>query len=814
MKNAVNIHKALKQNKMINAIIVAGIIIIVTLFFFIPYITEQYTIKSIVNHSKNSVQQIKLTRAYYVDTVVGDIKKFAPNIEFHHNHWGVNGKIPLPTTTIRDLSKIFSDKTGLKYSLYSDYPFSHLKDRVLTQFQKDAIKYTQKNKDGIYIKREILNGEEVLRVATTDYMTDQACVNCHNSHPGRTWEKNKWKLGDSRGVLEVITPMGPELENHAIMRNYIIFFVIMIFSIVLLYLSSLVIKRENALLAVADELESEVDDKTKELQNLHHLVDKYVISSKTDTQGNITYVSQAFVDMCEYSKEELVGHPHNIVRHIDMPKEVFLDMWKTIKRGKTWRGEILNKKKYGGFYWVDAIISPEYDKNKNIIGFNAVRHDITSKKDADYLARHDYLTKLPNRAHFEEILAHALKLAEKNNTILAVLFIDFDNFKNINDTLGHQAGDKVLKNIGERIRLVLSEIDTIARIGGDEFIILLEDIKNKTSILNSVNNLLEIINKPMKIDSNTLNISVSIGISIYPDDGDTVLDLMKNADNAMYHVKEFGKNSYKFYTKDIMKAMKRRLEIEKALIFAIDNDTFTLVYQPKYNILTQEVVGCEALLRLEDKNIGSISPVEFIKIAEENRMIIPIGELVFQKACKAFSQWKEMNLPIDTISINISSIQLEEKSIVDRLTQIVEESNIKPQNIDLELTEHTIMHQTEKNIDILKQLRTKGFQISIDDFGTGYSSMSYLTKLPIDIIKIDKVFIDQLHVDKNDASIAKAIITIAQSFGYKVLAEGIEKKIQEDILLGYNCDLGQGYLYSKGLIFNDFVVFLKDKINS
>ncbi len=551
MDKKLNIHKVLKKNKMINAIIMAGIVMVTTLFFFIPYITEQYTIKSIVNYSKNSVQQIKLTRAYYVDTVVGDIKKFAPNIEFHHNHWGVNGKIPLPTTTIRDLSKIFSDKTGLKYSLYSEYPFSHLKDRVLTNFQKDAIKYTQKNKDGIYIKREMLNGEEVLRVATTDYMTAQSCVDCHNNHPSRTWEKGKWKLGDSRGVLEVITPMGPELANHRIMRNYILLFVIMIFFMVLLYLSSLVIKREKALFAVADKLESEVDDKNQELQNLHHLVDEYVISSKTDIKGIMTYVSQAFIDTCEYSKEELIGKPHNIIRHPDMSKEIFENMWETIKRGEIWRGEIINKKKNGGFYWVDAIISPEYNRHGKIIGYNAVRHDITSKKASDYLARHDYLTKLPNRAYFEEILSHALKVAEKNSSMLAVLFIDFDDFKNINDTLGHQSGDNVLKHTAKDIKSVLSELDILARIGGDEFVILLENIEDEETILKSVNRILEISKKPIEIDENVLNISVSIGISIYPNNGNTVFDLMKNADNAMYQVKDSGKNNYRFYTKGI-----------------------------------------------------------------------------------------------------------------------------------------------------------------------------------------------------------------------------------------------------------------------
>ena len=812
MDKKLNIHKVLKKNKMINATIIAGIVMITTLFFFIPYITEQYTIKSIVNYSKNSVQQIKLTRAYYVDAVVDDIKTFAPNIEFHYDHWGKNGKIPFPTTTIRDLSKIFSENTGLKYSLYSEYPFLHDKDRVLTEFQKDAIKHTKLNADGTYIKREVLDGEEVLRVATTDYMTAQSCVNCHNNHPSRTWESGKWKLGDKRGILEVITPMGPELANHRIMRNYILLFVMIIFAVVLLYLSSIVIKREKALFAVADELETEVDDKNRELQDLNQLVDKYVISSKTDTKGIITYASQAFIDMCGYSKEELVSHPHSIVRHPDVSKEIFTDMWETIKKGNTWRGEILNRKKDGGFYWVDAIISPEYDQHRNIIGYNAVRHDITLKKEADYMAYHDYLTKLPNRGHFEEIVSHAIKLAEKNESMLAVIFIDLDNFKNINDTAGHEAGDEVLRYISERMRSVLREVDTIARIGGDEFIILLEDIHNQATILNSVNEIFEVIQEPVKVASHVFNVSVSMGVAIYPDDGDTVLDLMKNADNAMYHVKDSGKNSFKFYTKDIMHMMRRRLEIEKALIYALEQDTFTLVYQPKYNIKTQKVLGCEVLLRLEDKDIGSVSPAEFITIAEENRLIIPIGEWVFKKACQTFKQFQEMNLQIDTISVNISSIQLQEENIVDRLTQIAKESQIKPENIDLELTEYTIMYQTEKNIDILAQLRAKGFQISIDDFGTGYSSMSYLRQLPIDTIKIDKVFIDELQLNEGDASITKAIIAIAQSLGYKVLAEGIEKKIQEDILLGYNCDLGQGYLFSKGLIFDDFVAFVKGNL--
>jgi len=803
-----------QQHKMIKVILLAGIVITIILFFFIPYITEQYTIKTITASSKNSVHQVKLTRAYYVNAIVNDIKKYAPNIRFSHDHEGVNGIIPLPTTTIHDLSKIFSEKTGLKYNLYSEYPFKNRKDRNLTQFQKDAIKYTKINEDGLYVKREVMNGEEVLRVATTDYMTDMSCVNCHNNHPDATWEKGKWKLNDKRGVLEVVTPIGKQLANHNNMRNYILLLLVTTFVVLLFYLSKVVIKRERALLDERDILEEEVDDKNKELHNLNILLDEHVISSKTDLKGNLTYVSQAFIDICGYTKDELLKHPYDNIRHPDMSKDILNEIWRTIYKGKTWNGEILNQKKDGTAYWVDAIFSPEYDESGTLMGHYGLIHDITLIKETDYLAYHDYLTKLPNRAYFEEVLTHAIKLAKRNNSMVSVLFLDLDNFKIINDTHGHEFGDEVLKVLSTRMSEVLKDIDTIARIGGDEFIILLEDVKNKASILDLVHQILQVISKAIKMHSQTVQLTSSIGIANYPEDGITVQDLMKYADDAMYHAKNSGKNTFKFYTKDISQAMKRRIEIEKALRFAVDNDGFTLVYQPKYNLKTHEVIGCEALLRLDDDALGALSPSEFVPIAEENRLIIPIGEWVLENACKALKSFQVMGLPLETISVNISSIQLQEEDIVNRITHIVDTSQLKPHNIDLELTEYSVMYQTEKSIDILGHLRAKGFQISIDDFGTGYSSMSYLQKLPIDTIKIDKIFIDELALDIEDISITKAIIALAQGLGYKVLAEGIEEKIQEDILLEYHCMYGQGYLFSKPLPFNDFVSFVREKCNT
>ncbi len=406
--------KSLQNYSVINSIIVALIIMVTSLFFFIPYITEKYTIATIIKHSKNAVEQIKLTRAYYVDVVVKDVKKFAPNLEFHYDHWGVDGRLPLPTTTVHDLSEIFSKKTGIKYNLYSDYPFLNRKDRVLTPFQKEAIKHTKESENGIYIKRDILDGKEVLRVATTDYMTDISCVNCHNEHVDRTWEKDKWNLGDKRGVLEVITPLEDELAGHIVMRNYILLFIIMTISLVLFYLFIKIRKREKELINVADNLIGEVGSKEEELKSLVLLLDKYVISSKTDTAGIITYASKAFLEISGYTEDELLNMKHSIVRHPDMKSDIFKNMWEVIKSGKIWKGEVKNLKKDGSFYWVYAVISPDYDSENNIIGYSAIRTDITAQKESQYLATHDPLTSLANRSRLEDIAKHAMKVARRD----------------------------------------------------------------------------------------------------------------------------------------------------------------------------------------------------------------------------------------------------------------------------------------------------------------------------------------------------------------------------------------------------------------
>ncbi len=810
MKNSnIKYRQSLQNHSVINSIILASIVIITSLFFFIPYITEQYTIKTIIKHSKTAVEQIKLTRAYYVDVVVKDVKKYAPNLEFHYDHWGVDGRLPLPTTTVYDLSEIFSEQTGMKYNLYSDYPFLNRKDRVLTPFQKDAIKYTQENEDGTYIKRDIIDGKEVLRVATTDYMTDKSCVTCHNDHADRTWEKGKWNLGDKRGVLEVITPLEEELAGHIVMRNYIILFIVVVISLVLFYLFIKIRKREDELISVAGDLIDEVGTKDKELKSLGRLVDKYIISSKTDKAGIITYVSKAFVDISGYPERELLNQPHSIIRHPDMPKSSFKDMWDTIENGKVWKGEVKNLTKNGDFYWVNAVISPDYDNEGSIIGYSALRTDITAQKKSQYLASHDPLTSLANRHRLEDIAGHAIKVAKRDKTSLAILFLDFDKFKNINDTLGHQAGDQLLITVANRMLSVLREVDTIARIGGDEFVILLESITDTKDVSNIVNNILDVIREPISLSSNEVYITASIGISIFPNDGVTVSELMKNADSAMYHVKEIGKNNYQFFKEEINSKISRVMSIEKTLRDAIDKNGFDFVFQPQYKLKGQNCMGAELLIRLTSDELGFISPAEFIPIAEDNNMINDITDIAFKEAVRVFKNLKELDLSLEHIAVNISSINLKQKNIVKNFSQIVKDSGLSANNIELELTEHSLMENIDENIETLNKFRKLGFLISIDDFGTGYSSMSYLKRLPIDTIKIDKSFIDNIDKNKDDLAIAHVVIQLCKDLDYMVVAEGIEKSVQQDILMEMGCHLGQGYLYSKPLNYDDLVEFIK-----
>ena len=433
------------------------------------------------------------------------------------------------------------------------------------------------------------------------------------------------------------------------------------------------------------------------------------------------------------------------------------------------------------------------------------------KAKVNYIAFHDDLTGLPNRAALLESLEHAIGLARRQENRLALLFVDLDRFKMVNDTMGHDTGDAMLKEVAKRIGGVLRDTDTLSRVGGDEFVILMESFRHPNDAAFVAEKVLDAIKQSLKIGEFELQMTASIGITIYPDDGMDRHSLIKNADSAMYLAKEDGKNNYRFYTKKLSDEVHRRLQIEHDLRNAIEKGELSLVYQPQYDLATHRVIAAEALLRWkrEERHIG---PDEFIPIAEESGLIVSIGEWVFEMACREFMRWRALDMQIERIAVNVSSVQFSHGNIASRFKTIAEAVGIDPQAVEIEITERYIMEHTEQNRTILEELRKIGFKISVDDFGTGYSSMSYLKMLPLDTIKIDKSFIDDIPHDKNDVAISRAILALAKSLDYTVVAEGIEYQEQENFLKEHGCDVGQGYLFSRPIAPEDFITFMDQRL--
>ena len=530
----------------VKPIVIATVIMLSLLFFYIPYITDKNAIETVKAHSINSVKQIKLTRAYYVENVVDDIKKYAPNkIKFGYDHNGSNGIIPLPTTTIHDLSKIFSENTGIKYNLYSNYPFENRVDRVLTKHQKEALLLSSKDADGIYVKRDIIDGKPVLRVAVTDFMTQESCVNCHNAHPERTWEKNKWKLGDRRGVIEVITP----LENEIAANNFVKYSILTLISVSILFLLGyfffIFLRREKVFVEKIDNtttaLEHEMkisDDQRALLEEHKKAIDLSAIVSKTTIDGKITYVNDEFCKITGYSRAEILGKTHRLVNNSSNPKKEFKRLWNTILAKRVYKGTIKNSSKNSKDYYIDITIVPILDKNENILEFLALSYNVTEHVQALNYAYTDQLTGIGNRHKFEEIFTIQLKQSKRNKSEFCLVLLDIDYFKKVNDTFGHLAGDKVLVTIANKISSSVREVDFFARWGGEEFVLLLNGtcLEDALIVCEKFRKVVEELE--LEIPH---NITVSFGVTQYKENDD-LHEMTKRADEALYQAKSDGRN--------------------------------------------------------------------------------------------------------------------------------------------------------------------------------------------------------------------------------------------------------------------------------
>lgn len=427
-----------------------------------------------------------------------------------------------------------------------------------------------------------------------------------------------------------------------------------------------------------------------------------------------------------------------------------------------------------------------------------------------YFSNRDSLTMLANRRYFISELELAIKMAEKNSQKIALLFIDLDYFKDINDTLGHIIGDKLLQAVSNKLLEKIDEDGLVGRFGGDEFVVLIKKVDSEKSIKKIASKILESLQEKFEISDLTLKISASIGISIFPDDADSTTELIKQSDLAMYHSKELGKNTYSFFTKELSNTIEEKTKIINALKEALENkNEFQLLYQPKISAKSGKMVSIESLVRWNSKTLGFVYPSKFISIAEETNMIIPLGEWILRQACSDFQKLLEAGLKLEHISINVSPVQLQDEKFFSILNNIIKETNINPKTIELEITESFIATDSKNTLEILNKIRQKGIALAIDDFGTGYSSMSYLKKLPINRLKIDKSFVDELPDSQESVAIAKAIISLAKTFGLQITAEGVETKEQLDFLIEEKCDEIQGYYYSKPITLEEIKLFQK-----
>lgn len=444
----------------------------------------------------------------------------------------------------------------------------------------------------------------------------------------------------------------------------------------------------------------------------------------------------------------------------------------------------------------------------------ALRYAIERKRIQEglsYLAQYDSLTGLANRNLFRERLGRALIRADRNKSLVALMFIDLDRFKNINDTLGHDAGDKLLIEVSKRLEKCTRDGDTVARLGGDEFTVILEDINHVDDAANVARKILVALEPAIKLDEHEVFMTPSIGVTIYPVDDTSENNLLKNADTAMYRAKERGRNGFQFYTAGMNTRTIERLELEAGLRRALKNDEFVLYYQPKIAIDNRQIIGAEALIRWQHKKLGLIPPMEFIPIAEETGLIVPIGEWVIQTACKQVASWQEAGFSGLRMAVNISARQFRDSDIVKVVLDAVIQTNINPRDLEVEITESMLMEDTSVNIAALKELKDNGVHISIDDFGTGYSSLSYLKRFNIDALKIDKSFVRDITTDSDDAAIASAIIALGQSLRLIVVAEGVETEDQLVFLKTQGCHEAQGYLFSRPLTAANFIQLLQEE---
>jgi len=502
------------------------------------------------------------------------------------------------------------------------------------------------------------------------------------------------------------------------------------------------------------------------------------------------------------SAAELIAHLHDIPRQLYVQPEQRAEFVRLMQvNGMVRNFESQVYRRDGSIIWISENARAVKDLDGRVQFFEGTVVDITERKQHDakleYQASHDSLTGLPNRSLLRDRIEQAIVKARRDGHLVAVVFVDLDHFKLINDSLGHHVGDRLLLEVADRLVACVRGHDSVARQGGDEFVIVLTEQHDENEIIAVVSRLLEVISQPWIDNGQEYGLSCSIGISCYPQDGAGPDALLRRADAAMYKAKASGRSTYHFYTPGLNQAISERLELENSLRHALERGEFRVYYQPRIEVASGRIIGAEALIRWDCPDKGLIPPDSFISIAEETGLIIPIGQWVLHEACRQNSAWLRAGLPPISVSVNLSPIQFRHAGLVQSVADALLQANLDPAYLELELTESFVMHDAERINVAMQSLKALGVDIAVDDFGTGYSSLSYLKRFPVDRLKVDKSFVRDIDSDPDDAAIVRAIITLGHALGLKVVAEGVETRAHLEFLQQHGCDELQGYYYSR-----------------
>ena len=533
---------------------------------------------------------------------------------------------------------------------------------------------------------------------------------------------------------------------------------------------------------------------------------------RTDAQGKVSYLNRKAEEMTGWRREEARGRPMaDVLRLIESvggpavrsAAGTATEQDQAGKETADFTNRILVRR--DGFECgIERKVTPIQDQDGMVTGTVVAFHDVTAaqakSRQMSHLAQHDALTDLPNRVLFNDRLTQAIALAERQGKQLALMFVDLDHFKKINDSLGHDVGDKLLKSVAGRLMACVRRSDTVSRLGGDEFVILLSQVEHAEDAAFSARKVLRALTAPHIIDNKSLDINASIGVSTYPSDGQDAEGLMNRADNAMYEAKEHGRNNYQFFRHEMHARLAERQSLEADLRYALGRNEFLLHYQPKLGLQTGEITGVEALIRWIHPGRGLIYPAQFVPIAEECGLIVPIGQWVLLEACKQAKAWRDSGLGVVPVSVNVSAAEFGAKDFLSGVRAVLIATGVEPQHLELELTESVLMRDAEAAVVTLAKLKAMGVQLAIDDFGTGYSSFTYLRRFPSDALKLHQSFVQEITADPSDAAIVSAMINLGRSLKQRVIAEGVETRAQLKFLQHHGCGEGQGFYFSPPVV--------------